>query len=149
MATSKNEEVVIELVEDIDYQKLTEADYHFDWELERGNNVYKLKHIDNGEILGLMSIKHYPTEKRIEIVLLASSVKNTGKGKEYAGVAGNLIAYACREANKLFDIDACVSLCPKTEIRSYYMKQYGFKNAGMQIFLDGVALLNLLTKYKI
>ncbi|MEL1243089.1 N-acetyltransferase [Flavobacterium sp. DGU11] len=149
LATSKNKEVVIELVEEADYGSLTEAEYHFDWLSEKGSDVYKLKFPDNDEILGLMSLKVYAAEKRIEIVLLASSVKNTGKGKEYEGIAGNLIAFACREANKLFDIDACVSLHPKTEIRRHYIKQYGFENAGIQIFLDGVALFNLLTKFKI
>lgn len=149
VATSKKKEVVIELVEDSDYEITTEVDYHFDWQLEKGNDVYKLKFSNDDEILGLMSLKVVPQEMRIEIVLLASSVRNTGKNKEYDGIAGNLIAFACREAVKLFDIDGCVSLHPKTEIRKHYIEKYGFQNAGIQIFIDGVSLFNLLAKFKI
>ncbi|MCP1995306.1 N-acetyltransferase [Flavobacterium sp. HSC-61S13] len=149
IATSGSKNVVIELVEETDYQFITAVEFHFDWVLERENNVYKLKFPDEIEILGLMSIKVFFKEMRIEIVLLAAAVKNTGTHKEYDGIVGNLIAFACRESIKLCGEYACVSLHPKTELKKYYMKKYGFENAGRQIFLEGSSLFSLLNKYKI
>lgn len=147
--TSKQKDVVIELVVENDYQFITEAEYHFNWELEKENDVYKLKFPDDNEILGLMSIRVISGESRIEIIVLASSAKNTGNSKIYDGIAGNLIAFACRESIKLFVENALVSLYPKTELKSYYMTKYGFQNAGRQIYLANTPLFNLLTKYKI
>jgi hypothetical protein len=147
--SSEKKNVIIELVTKEDYLFITEADYHFDWELEKDNDVYKLKLPDDDEILGLMSLKVVSSENRIEIVLLASSVINTGKNKIYDEIAGNLIAFACRESIKLFAENACVSLHPKTELRNYYMTKYGFENGGRQIYLDSTTLFNLIAKYKI
>lgn len=147
--SSEKKDVVVELVLENDYLFITEEDYHFDWELEKENSVYKLKFPDDDEILGLMSLKIISSEKRIEIVLLASSASNTGNNKIYDGIAGNLIAFACRESIKLFGEYACVSLHPKTELRNYYMVKYGFENGGKQIYLDGIPLFNLIDKYKI
>lgn len=148
-SSSQKKEVEVVPVEEKDYQSITRVNYHFDWKSEKGNEVYKLKFPDDDEILGLMSVRVFMSEKRIEIVLLATSVKNTGKRKEYDGIAGNLIAFACRESVKLFDEYACVSLYPKTELKDYYIKNYGFENAGRQIFLEHRALFELLNKYSI
>ncbi|MBP4140011.1 N-acetyltransferase [Flavobacterium cupreum] len=147
--SSQKKDVVIELVSEEDYLFITEDDYHFDWELEKKNVVYKLKFPDDDEILGLMSLKDIPSESRVEIILLASSVINTGKNKIYDGIAGNLIAFACRESVRLYADNAFVSLHPKTELKSYYMAQYGFQNAGIQIYLESTPMFNLMNKYQI
>ncbi|TDO68862.1 hypothetical protein EV143_1175 [Flavobacterium chryseum] len=147
--SSQKKDVVIELVSEEDYLFITEDDYHFDWELEKKNVVYKLKFPDDDEILGLMSLKDIPSESRVEIILLASSVINTGKNKIYDGIAGNLIAFACRESVRLYADYAFVSLHPKTELKSYYMAQYGFQDAGRQIYLESKPLFNLMNKYQI
>ncbi len=149
VATSRFKKIVIELVEEIDYQFITKKAYHFDWTLEKKNNVYKLKFPHDDEILGLMSIKVIFKEKKIEIVLLAASVKNTGSTKEHDGIDDNFIAYACRESIKLFGEDACVSLHPKTNLKNYYIEKYGFEKAGRQLFLEGNTLFNLLHKYNV
>ena len=149
VAASKKKNVIVTLVKESDYQFITDAEYHFDWELERENDVYKLKFPDDDEILGLIAIKVISEESRIEIILLAASVKNTGNNKEHDGIAGNLIAFTCRESIKLFGEHACVSLHPKTDLRSYYMKRYGFENGGRQIYLEGSTMFNLLAQYKI
>jgi hypothetical protein len=147
--TSEKKDVIIELLTESDYKGITKEKYHFDWKTEKSNTVYKLRLLDDNAILGLMSIKEYPSEDRIEIVLLASSTDNTGKNKIYEGIAGALIAYACREAIKLFGENACVSITPKTELKKYYMKQYGMLDAGRQIFLETASLFNLLNKYAV
>lgn len=50
----------------------------------------------------------------MEIYLLAVSKESRGKNKRYEGIVGNLIAFACREAIRLYGEIACVSLISKT-----------------------------------
>jgi hypothetical protein len=82
----------------------------------------------------------------MEIILLAASKENRGKVKKYDGIAENLIAFACREAVKLFAENACVSLYPKTELKKHYIEKYGMLNAGKQLYLEGLSLYRLLRK---
>ena len=81
LETSSLKKIVIELVSDKDYKVITKAKYFFDWKLERGNIVYKLRLNDSDEILGLMSLQHFKSEERFEIKLLAVSKENRGKIK--------------------------------------------------------------------
>ncbi|WP_395052319.1 N-acetyltransferase [Flavobacterium sp.] len=138
--------VVIELVTAEDYKKITKANYFFNWNLEKENLVYKLRISFSDEILGLISLIHFEQEERIEIKLLTVSKENRGKNKKYDGIAENLIAFACREAVKKHAENACVSLFPKTELRSHYINKYGMLEAGLQIFLEGISLFKLLEK---
>ncbi|CAM3409354.1 hypothetical protein [Aquirufa ecclesiirivi] len=142
-------EIVVERLQDSDYKEITKSKYHFNWKKQKENDVYKLRLIESEEILGLMSMKVYTAEKRIEIVLLACSIANTRKNKIFDRIAGNLIAFACREAIKLFGADACVSLIPKTKLKNHYMSKYGMLDAGRQIYLASNSLINLLIKYKV
>lgn len=138
--------VVIELVTAEDYKKITKAKYFFNWNLEKENLVYKLRISFSDEILGLISLIHFEQEERFEIKLLTVYKENRGKNKKYDGIAENLIAFACREAVKKHAENACVSLLPKTELRSHYINKYGMLEAGLQIFLEGVSLFKLLEK---
>lgn len=142
-------EIIIELLTKDDYKKITKSNYYFNWKTEKENDVYKLRIIDSEEILGLMSLINFPQEQRLQISLLTVSKQNRGKNKKYDQIAGNLIAYACREAIKLYGQDGCVSLHPKTELKKHYMKKYGMADGGLQIFLEGLDLFILLKKYNI
>jgi len=142
-------EVVISPLKDEDYKKITKSRYYFNWKTEKENEVYKITVAGSDEIIGLMSIIHFPEEQRIQINLLSVSKENRGKDKIYDGIAGNLIAYACREGIRLYAEAACVSLQPKTELKEHYMKRYGMADAGMQVFLEGPDLFRLLEKYNI
>lgn len=142
-------EIVIELVTEEDYKKITKSRYYFDWSKEKEFHVYKLRTADSSKILGLMSLMDFSQEQRFQINLLTISKENRGKNKIYEKIAGNLIAYACREAVKLYGEDACVSLHPKTELKKHYMNKYGMSDASLQAFLEGTNLLRLLEKYKI
>lgn len=141
--------VIIGPIDNSDYRKITKSRYWFDWRTEKDNLVYKLCLETTGEILGLMSLIHYKDEKRFELHLLAVSKENRGKEKVYKGIAGSLIAYACRKTVKLYAINGCVSLIPKTELKAHYMKTYGMLDAGRQLFLEGRSLLNLLNQYEV
>lgn len=142
-------DVVIERVREEDFKKMTKARFFFNWKTEKDNEVYKLTLAGTDEILGLMSLVNYPDEQRYQINLLSVSKENRGKNKMYDGIAGNLIAYACRESIKAYGADACVSLHPKTELKAHYIAQYGMMDAGMQVFVEGINLFRLLEKYKI
>lgn len=146
LETSAKKDIVIELVVEEDFKSITKAKYFFDWKKERQNVVYKLRIDGTDEILGLMSLKHFEQEERCEIKLLSVSKDNRGQSKKYEGIAENLIAFACREAVKKYAENACVSLFPKTELKSYYIRKYGMLDAGRQVFLEGVSLFKLLKK---
>lgn len=147
LKNNTKKKVIIELVDDRDYRKITKSRYWFDWKTEKDYLVYKLRLEGSNDILGLMSLIHYEEEKRFAINLLAVSKENRGKQKSYDHIAGNLIAYACREMLRLYALDGCISLVPKTELKTHYMKKYGMLEAGWQLFLEGRPLLNLLKTY--
>jgi hypothetical protein len=147
--TGRKTGVVIEPVVSSDYKSITKQKYWFDWKTEKKNLVYKLRLKGSDEILGLISLLHFKDEQRYEIKLLAVSKENRGRTKTYEGIAGNLIAYACRLALKKYAENGCVSLFPKTELKTYYRKKYGMLPAGKQLFLEGAPLLRLIEKYEV
>jgi hypothetical protein len=149
LKNNTRKKAIIALVDDRDYRKITKSRYWFDWKTEKGYLVYKLTLAGSNDILGLMSLIHYEEEKRFAINLLAVSKENRGKQKTYEHIAGNLIAYACREALRLYALDGCVSLVPKTELKNHYIKKYGMLDASWQLFLEGRSLLNLLNMYEV
>lgn len=139
--------VTVKRLDDNDYKGLTKRLFYFDWKTEKSNDVYKL--ILQDEILGLMPCLHHRNEERIEIVLLAVSKENRGRNKKYDRIAGNLIAFACKEVMKHHGIDGCVSLVPKTQLKQHYSECYGMIDAGRQLFLEGPSLLKLLNEYEL
>lgn len=145
--TSKVHTVVVEPVISDDYKRITKHRYFFNWKTERKNIVYKLRRKDNDTVLGLISLINHEKDQRLEVKLLAVSVENRGRNKQYERIAGTLIGYACREAIKYYEIKGCVSLKPKTELKKHYIVKYGMMDAGHQIFLEGVSLLKILNAY--
>lgn len=148
--TRKKKKVKIAPVEDEDYKLLTKKRYHFSWKPFRSRTdttVYKLQIPGDEDILGVMALIDFSRESRIEINLLACTGENVGKGKIYEGIAGHLIAYACRLAVKKYGSNACVSLVPKTRLKNHYIMKYGMLDAGWQLFLEGRALNNIILKY--
>lgn len=86
--------VEVKRLDDEDYKVITKSRFYFNWKTEKENDVYKL--VLGDDILGVMSCR-YREDERMEIVLLAASKNNRGRNKRYDHVAGNLIAFACRE----------------------------------------------------
>jgi hypothetical protein len=146
--TGIRKKVIITRAEIGDFKTLTKKRYSFSWKTIRElTAVYKLCIEGNDDIFGVIGLINWSEEKRIEIKLLASSAENIGKEKHYSGIAGCLIAFACREAVIQFGIEACVSLVPKTELIEHYMNNYYMQNAGRQLYLDGPNLMKLLKNY--
>jgi len=94
-----------------------------------------------------MGIIDVPGDKRIEIKLLACSIDNKGKNKIYDRIAGCLIAFACSLSSDKYEVDACISLIPKTELIKHYMQKYHMTYGGRQLHLEGEALVNLIKEY--
>ena len=147
-ANGKKRTIKIEPLADNDYAKLTKSRYFFDWKTEREFETFKLFIQGSDEILGAMSLIEQE-DKRLQINLIAVSKENRGKEKVYEGITGNLIAWACREAVKRFGEDACISLVPKTILKSHYKKAYGMLDAGISLFLSDEALLKILKRFKL
>jgi hypothetical protein len=86
---------VIELK--VDELKLLKKKWKFDWEKEflTGNKVYKLVIRFSPEVIqGLVSMSD--KGDHIYMNLIESAPHNFGKNKLYDGVAGNLVAFACK-----------------------------------------------------
>ena len=76
----------------------TKNDWNFNWKSEVNDirkEVYKLTISNNQSIIqGLLSISI--ENDHVYINLLENAPFNIGKNKLYEGVAGNLVAYACK-----------------------------------------------------
>lgn len=132
-----------------DFKRLTVKRYSFNWrKLKEDCDIYKLILIDSDDILGLIGLVDFPAEERTEIKLLAVSVENTGQDKRYDRIAGCLIAFAGIRAMRKFKNYPALSLIPKTELRQHYIKKYGMIDAGWQLFLEDIPLLNLIKEYE-
>jgi len=121
-----------------DLKKITTDDgWSFNWKIEFNNlmkEIYKLTIVNNPDIIqGIMSIsieKNY-----VFINLLESSPFNIGRNKLYEGVAGNLVAYACKVSFQK-GYDGFVAFTAKTKLIEHYEKTLGalhFKNGRMII----------------
>ena len=148
--TRRKKKIKIATVEEEDYKMLSKKRFYFSWKpfrLLKEVIVYKLYISEDDDILGVMALVDVPEESRIEIHLLACSKENVGKHKVYEGIAGHLIAFACRKAVKQYGRNACVSLVPKTRLKRHYIRKYGMIDAGWQLFLEGKVLNDIILKY--
>lgn len=150
MSSGISKKIVISQVNPADLTSLTRKRYFFTWKaLKQSAIIYKLQIEGEKEILGVMALVDYPTEKRIEIKLIASSIENRGKNKKYDRIAGCLIAYACRLSADKYLEDACVSLIPKTELLNHYKQKYYMVYGGWQLYLESEALFKLIKEYSL
>ena len=139
---------VISQVEPEDFANLTQERYFFTWKsLRQTATIYKLQVDGNDDILGVMALIDHPSEKRIEIKLLANSIENKGRFKQYDRIIGCLIAYACRLSTDKYQEDACVSLVPKTTLVNHYKQKYHMIYGGWQLYLEDVPLQRIIKEY--
>lgn len=120
--------------------------FHFNWNKEIPYQVYQLKVDGSDEVLGLLSLDNRPRDYAIEIRLLASSKEHIGSGKLYDGIAGCLIAFACREAFKS-GYDGFVCLKPKTDLIRHYQEKYGLLATNMYLITEKENSFNLIERY--
>ncbi len=123
--------------------------WNFNWRSEFKNESteqYKLTIVNNPSIIqGLLSITI--ENDHVFMNLLESAPFNIGQNKLYEGVAGNLVAYACKISFQK-GFDGFVAFTAKTQLIEHYEKTLGafhFKNQRM--IIDSIAAKRLVEKY--
>ena len=148
VATGRKLPTSISPLEDTDFKQITQKRYFFGWKKEKGaGELFKLTLQGELEIFGLLALKDFHREFRMQLHLLCVSRETHGKGKKYEGIAGSLIAFAGRTAISKYFEQACISLLPKTELRAHYKSKYGMIDGGPQLFLEGARLHAIIKKY--
>lgn len=132
-----------------DRKLIKKTEWAFDWhkELKTPTNfVYKLTTLENPKIIhGLIAL----TDKgdHIFMDLIENAIFNKGKAKLYQGVAGNLIAFACKCAFEA-GYDGVVAFTAKTSLIDHYEKSLGAKRfSGNNMFIDTKESLMLVKRY--
>lgn len=123
--------------------------WKFKWALEFKTSdraVYKLVIRDNIHIIqGLISLT--PTSDNVYMHLIETAPFNFGKNKLYKGVAGNLVAFACKQSFHR-GTDGYVSFRSKTKLIKHYEETLGAVHFGGQLMIiDTQAALVLIDKY--
>lgn len=121
----------------------------FNWKYEfqqPDRDVYKLTIVNNLNVIqGLVSLT--VKEDHVYMHLIESAPFNKGKNKVYAGVAGNMVAFACRLSFQR-GCEGYLSFIAKTKLIDHYISVLGaqhIRNGLMIIYPD--AALKLINKY--
>lgn len=137
------------LIQISESQKIIKTDWSFNWKTEikdKSKSVYGLSTQNNLNIIqGLISL----TDKKdhIFIDLIESAKFNKGKNKLYKGIAGNLVAFACKTSFEK-GYDGIVSFISKTQLIDHYAQTLGAKLfSGNRMFIDTIEAQILTFKY--
>ena len=140
----------ISIVTLVDLKEITKKNkWQFDWKFEYKQperDVYKLTIVNNQQIIqGLISLEIKPDH--VYMHLLESAPFNKGKSKMYAGVPGNLVAFACKLSFQRGH-EGNVSFFSKTQLVQHYINSLGAMHIGGRIMIiDTTAALKLIDKY--
>ena len=140
----------ITLISSADLKSVTKKNgWAFDWKLELkepARDVYKLTIVNNQTIVqGLISLE--VKSDHVYMHLVESAPFNKGKTKIYAGVPGNLVAFACKLAFQRGH-DGNVSFFSKTQLVQHYIDTLGALHFGGRVMIiDTKAALKLTNKY--
>lgn len=123
--------------------------WQFDWKLEfkqPERDVYKLTIVNNQSVIqGLVSLE--VKSDHVYMHLVESAPFNKGITKMYAGVPGNLVAFACKLAFQRGH-EGNVSFFSKTQLIQHYIDSLGATHIGGRIMIiDTNAALKLINKY--
>ena len=123
--------------------------WQFDWKKELASNskeVYKLTIVNNSDIIqGLLCVTIQPDHILMDLV--ESAPFNIGKNKLYEGVAGNLVAYACKLSFQ-YGFDGFVSFTAKTLLIEHYEKTLGaYHFGGRRMIIPTLSSQKLVDKY--
>ncbi len=121
----------------------------FDWVKEFNTNgrfVYKLTLENNKNITqGLISISIQ--SDHVFMDLLETANFNRNKHKMYLGVAGNLVAYACKMSLE-YGFEGYISFNAKTSLIKHYELTLGAVNtSGQKMIINPIESLILINKY--
>ena len=138
------------IVDQADFKTITKKNgWLFDWKSESkkpDRDVYKLCIVNNPFIIqGLISLS--VREDHVYMHLIESAPFNKGKNKLYAGVPGNLVAFACKLSFQR-GYDGYLSFLSKTNLISHYENTLGAAHVGGNLMvINNAAALKLINKY--
>jgi hypothetical protein len=134
----------------IDLKKVTKKEgWLFDWKKELKHperEIYKLTITNNQLIIqGLVSLE--VKADHVFMHLVESAPFNKGKTKLYAGVPGNLVAFACKLSFQRGH-DGNVAFISKTQLIDHYVETLGAIHVGGRLMIiDSGAALKLINRY--
>lgn len=140
----------ITLITQADLKSVTRKNgWRFDWKLEFKNplrDVYKLTIVNNQSVIqGLISLEI--KSDHVYMHLVESAPFNKGKTKIYAGVPGNLIAFACKLSFQRGH-EGNISFISKTQLVQHYIDTLGAMHFGGRVMIiETNAALKLINKY--
>ena len=141
-----------------DVLRLTKADlkqvtkkngWSFDWKIELADNtkeVFKLTIPNNPSIIqGLLSLTLEPDH--VYMHLLENAPFNIGQSKLYEGVAGNLVAHACKVSFQQ-GFNGFVGFTSKTKLIGHYERTLGaYTLGGHRMIIPTKSAQILIDKY--
>jgi len=134
----------------IDLKKVTLKDgWQFDWRLELKHperDIYKLTIVNNQTIIqGLISLE--VKSDHVYMHLVESAPFNKGKAKLYAGIPGNLVAFACKLSFQRGH-EGNVAFISKTQLIDHYTESLGAIHVGGRVMIiDSPAARKLINRY--
>ncbi len=140
----------ISLITQTDAKALTKKNgWQFNWKSELkqpSREVYKLTIANNISIIqGLLSLE--VRSDHVYLHLLESAPFNKGKTKVYAGVPGNLVAFACRFSFQRGH-EGNVAFVSKSQLVNHYIQILGAIHIGGRVMIiETKAALKLINKY--
>lgn len=140
----------VSMLKETDLKSVTKKNgWSFVWKKELADNrkeVYKLTITNNPDVIqGLLSITI--ESDHVFMNLVESAPFNRGKNKLYEGVAGNLVAYACKVSFQ-HGFEGFVAFDAKTSLIVHYEKSLGAYLFGRQrMIITGRAAQILVDKY--
>jgi hypothetical protein len=140
----------ITLITSADLKTVTKkTGWQFDWKFEikqPERDVYKLTIVNNQSVIqGLISLE--VKSDHVYMHLVESAPFNKGKTKIYAGVPGNLVAFACKLSFQRGH-EGNVSFISKTQLVQHYVDTLGAIHFGGRVMIiDSNAALKLINKY--
>ena len=140
----------ITLITSTDLKTVTKKiGWQFDWKVELKQperDVYKLTIVNNQSVIqGLISLE--VKTDHVYMHLVESAPFNKGKAKIYAGVPGNLVAFACKLSFQRGH-EGNISFISKTQLIQHYTDTLGAIHFGGRLMIiNSNAALKLINKY--
>lgn len=148
--TGDNFQTDVSLVSIADLKNVSKKNkWQFGWKFELKQperDIYKLTIVNNQAVIqGLISLEI--KSDHVYMHLVESAPFNKGKTKVYAGVPGNLVAFACKLSFQRGH-EGNVSFHSKTQLIQHYIDSLGAVHVGGRIMIiDTIAALKLINKY--
>jgi hypothetical protein len=150
IVTGDSFQTEVSLVSASDLKSVTKkSNWLFDWKFEHKQperEVYKLTILGNPTVIqGLICIE--VKSDHLYMHLVENAPFNKGKTKMYAGVAGNLVAFACRLSFQRGH-EGNVSFLSKSQLIDHYEKTLGAIHFGGRVMIiETKAALKLIARY--